>query len=257
MLKRERLERILQMVNTKGIVKAQDIINSLDVSDMTVRRDLDELEKSGKLVRVHGGAQSIHYSIDVELTHIEKSTVHIDEKAEIAKLAAQKVHDNDSIFLGPGTTIELMASMIESKPARIITNSLPVFEILKNKFSDALLLTGGSYRSSTGCFIGVMTNNVLENMNFNAAFFSCNGLADTKISTSTMEEGEAQRIALNHSHYRYLLADGSKFNREDFYTYYHLYNIDTLITDSNVAEHVIERYAVHTKIEQAGKETLK
>lgn len=254
MLKRERLDRILEMVNAKGIIKAQDIMNALEVSDMTVRRDLDELEKSGKLLRLRGGAQSIHYSIDKELSHMEKSTVHRNEKLEIAKLAASMVHDNDSIFLGPGTTIELMASLIDTQPARIITNSLPVFEILKARYSNVLILTGGSLRSNTGCFIGPMTNNALEKMNFDAAFISCNGIAENKVSTSSMEEGEAQRIALNNSHYRYLLADSSKFNREDFYTYYQLYNMDLLITNHDADENLIERYSSFTKIEKAGKE---
>lgn len=254
MLKRERLDHILQMVNEKGIVTTQEIINALCVSDMTVRRDLDELDKGGKLVRLRGGAQSMHYNIDKELSHTEKSTVHREEKQEIAKLAASMVKDQDSIFLGPGTTIELMASQINSRPARIITNSLPVFEILKTRFQQELILTGGSFRSHTGCFVGTLTNSMLQRTNFTAAFISCNGIADGKVTTSSMEEGEAQNIALNNSHYRYLLADASKFNREDFYTYYHLYNIDALITDKNVSTDTLERYAHFTKIMQVGND---
>ena len=64
MLKKERLLTIVEMVNKKGILTVNEIINQLDVSDMTVRRDLDELEKSGKLLRVHGGAQSLSYTLD-------------------------------------------------------------------------------------------------------------------------------------------------------------------------------------------------
>ena len=60
------------MVNSKGIINVNDIINELNVSDMTVRRDLDELDKAGKLVRIHGGAQSISYSINQELSHTDK-----------------------------------------------------------------------------------------------------------------------------------------------------------------------------------------
>ena len=69
MLKKERLLTIVEMVNKKGILTVNEIINQLDVSDMTVRRDLDELEKSGKLLRVHGGAQSLSYTLDQELSH--------------------------------------------------------------------------------------------------------------------------------------------------------------------------------------------
>jgi len=80
MLKSERLQYICRLVNEKGIVTAAEIMNALDVSDMTVRRDLDELEKSEKLIRIHGGAQSINYNIDYELSHTEKSAVNTAEK---------------------------------------------------------------------------------------------------------------------------------------------------------------------------------
>lgn len=254
MLKHERLNRILQMVNDQGIVTAQNIMSELNVSDMTVRRDLDELEKNGKLIRIRGGAQSLNYSIDTELSHLEKSEVHPDEKLEIARRAAQLVHENDTIFLGPGTTIELMASQIQTKPARVITNSLPVFEIYRQKDPECVLLTGGSYRPNTGCFVGPLTDSLLEKLNVSAAFISCNGIAEDKITTSSMEEGQAQAIALNNAHYRYLLADESKFNREDFYTYYRLYHIDGLITDSSTSSDKIEHYSRYTKIIQCGKE---
>lgn len=73
MLKKERLVKIAQKVNQNGIITIHEIMDELDVSDMTARRDLDELEKSGKLLRVHGGAQSLSFSMDHELSHIEKS----------------------------------------------------------------------------------------------------------------------------------------------------------------------------------------
>ena len=82
MLKRERLMKICKIVNELGIVTVNEIIDELNVSDMTVRRDLDELEKSGKLLRIHGGAQSLTYSLDHELSHIEKSTVQVNEKQQ-------------------------------------------------------------------------------------------------------------------------------------------------------------------------------
>ncbi len=244
MLKRERLTRILQMVNEKGIVDTADIMEALAVSDMTVRRDLDELEKSGKLIRVRGGAQSLDYNIDFELSHLQKSTVQIEEKRDIARYAASLVQDHETIFLGPGTTLEMMASMIPDKDIRIVTPSLPAFEVLKKRMEDRLLLVGGTYRSNTGAFVGTLTNQVLRNLKFTKAFISCNGIADDEITTSSMEEGEMQAIACRNARSTFLLADSRKFNREDFYVYDHLYNIDELITD------VIDHYGEYTKILQ-------
>ena len=102
MLKRERLHKIIEMVNTQGIITVNEIINKLNVSDMTIRRDLDELDKAGKVVRIHGGAQSISYSINQELSHSEKQTLQIEEKRKIVELASTYINDGDTIFLGQG-----------------------------------------------------------------------------------------------------------------------------------------------------------
>lgn len=115
MLKKERLLKIIDFVNARGFITVSDIIDELEVSDMTVRRDLDELDKAGKIVRIHGGAQSISYSIDHELSHNEKLGVQMEEKGKIAELAASYVNDGDTVFLGPGTTIELLAQHLPHK----------------------------------------------------------------------------------------------------------------------------------------------
>lgn len=133
MLKKERLFTIVEMVNKKGILTVNEIINQLDVSDMTVRRDLDELEKSGKLLRIHGGAQSLSYTLDQELSHTEKATLQIQEKKEIAAAAASLIHEGETIFLGPGTTIELLATHLLNKKIRIITNNYPVLIFLRKQ----------------------------------------------------------------------------------------------------------------------------
>lgn len=251
MLKKERHEKIIKAVNSKGIITTQELMQILEVSDMTIRRDLEELNTSGKLIRIHGGAQSVTYSIDIELSHTQKQVIHMEEKLAIARYAANLIKDHDTIYLGPGTTIELMASMIRSKPDFILTNSLPVFETLKDRFEKQLILCGGTYRNHTGCFVGTITNEQLGQFNLNAAFISCNGISNENISTSSLEEGKAQAIALKHSRQRYLLADHSKFNRQDLYNYYSLYNIDEAISDPSLSEELAERYSIYTKIQKA------
>lgn len=108
MLKRERLLTILEQVNERGIITVNDIIETLNVSDMTVRRDLDELEKAGKLIRIHGGAQSITMPNKKERSNSEKQTVQTKEKRELASYATQLVNDGETIFIGPGTTLEFL-----------------------------------------------------------------------------------------------------------------------------------------------------
>ncbi|NTM34778.1 DeoR/GlpR transcriptional regulator [Enterococcus faecium] len=251
MLKKERLLTIVEMVNKKGILTVNEIINQLDVSDMTVRRDLDELEKSGKLLRVHGGAQSISYTLDQELSHTEKATLQIQEKKEIAATAASLIHEGETIFLGPGTTIELLATHLLNKKIRIITNNYPVFDILAQADGPEILLIGGDFRKNTGAFVGPITNDNLRRLKFTKAFISSNGVHNEAISTYSTEEGEAQQIALNNSRKKYLLVDNKKFNRDDFYVFYNLHDFDLLITDRQISREVQEHYAQYVDLQIA------
>lgn len=250
MLKRERLARISQAVEEKGTISVSEIVEKLQISDMTARRDLDELEKAGKLIRFHGGAQSIHHSLDHELTHLEKSTRNLKEKTAIARYAADLVKEGETIFLGPGTTIELLARFLEvrERSLHVVTTSYPVFELLSRTAPDQVILVGGQYRSCTGSFVGPLCNEILLKLKFQKAFFSCNGIAGSELTTSSLEEGENQKIALNRSKSRYLLADHEKFSREDFYVYYSLYNLDLVITDDQIPEKTLDHYREFCRI---------
>ena len=238
MLKKERLVKIAHKVNQNGIITIQEIMDELGVSDMTARRDLDELEKSGKLLRVHGGAQSLSFSMDHELSHIEKSSVQIEEKKRIAHKAATLISEGESIFLGPGTTIQFLAEQLTGRNIRVITNSLAVFNILVNHAPTEVILT----------FVGPITNLVLGKSKYNKAFISCNGIYNSSITTYSLEEGESQQIALDNSKNKYLLADNKKFNRADFYIYYDLFNFDTLITDNTIDDEVLSHYKQYVQI---------
>lgn len=108
MLKRERLLTIMEKVNANGFITVTDIMESLRVSDMTARRNLDELARAGKLVRIRGGAQSISMPQKLERSNTEKLTVQIEAKKEIARYASQLINDGETIFIGPGTTLECL-----------------------------------------------------------------------------------------------------------------------------------------------------
>ena len=248
MLKRERLHKIVEMVNTQGIITVNEIINKLDVSDMTIRRDLDELDKAGKIVRIHGGAQSISYSINQELSHSEKQELQMEEKRKIVQLASTYINDGDTIFLGPGTTIELLSHFLVNKHIRIVTNNYPAFEILKQSDSVNLILTGGDFRKNTGALVGTITNTNLKRINFTKAFISANGIHNESICTYNIEEGEAQEIALNNSRTKYLLLDNKKLNKDDFYVFYNLHDIDYLITDHSINKDVKIHYEQYVNI---------
>lgn len=234
MLKEDRLNYIVEEVNHYGHVKVTDIINQLHVSDMTIRRDLDELEKRGQLRRVHGGAVSLNDYPNKELSHRDKKIINIDLKKAAARAALPYLKAGETIFLGPGTTMEIFASMMDDMDLRVVTNCLPVFKTLNDKSKQMkLYLVGGEMRKITESFHGSITNVALASINFHKAFVSCNGLTNTDIMTATFEEGNAQKIALNNSNERYLIIDSSKIDKRDFYSYYNLEDITKVFIDHN------------------------
>ena len=242
MLKKERLLKIVEIVEQKAIVTVGELIEALNVSDMTIRRDLDELDKSGKLIRLHGGAQRLENSGEIELTR--------NEKREVAKLAAAKIKAGDTIYIGAGTTLELIVDYVEQPDSlRVVTNSLPVFEAWQ-KTNAELILVGGNYRKHSGEFIGSLTIKVLEDLKFTKAFVGVNGVNNDSMMSANAEEGQAEALGLNNAREKIVVMDKYKFNRNDFYNFYSLYNVDVLLTNSSVSPDTLEHYQTYTKIEK-------
>lgn len=248
MLKNERLQRILEWVNQKGLITVQEIVTELSVSDMTVRRDLDELEKSGKLIRVHGGAQSLENNDNYEKSNTEKLTQQMIEKEEIAELALQFIQDGETIFIGPGTTLECLSRRLLNRNLRIITNSLPVFNILITGSNLDVILIGGKYREITGSFIGSLADQNIQTLKCSKVFVSANAIYKDLISTYSETEGKTQQLSIDSAIEKYLLVDHTKFGKYDFYPFYSTSRFDKIITDSGLSDEVKEAYSHYTEI---------
>ena len=233
MLKQEKLDLILDIVNTKGTITVKEIMSRLDISDMTARRYLQELADKDLLVRVHGGAEKLRSGslLANERSNIEKQGLQIAEKQEIARFAGHLVEERETIFIGPGTTLEFFARELPNE----------------RKLTD-LILIGGNYREITGAFVGTFTLQDIESLQFSKAFVSCNGIKDQAIATFSEDEGEVQKLALNNANKKILLADHSKFDKFDFYTFYNIADIDTFISDSKLSAETLKALSKQTKI---------
>lgn len=248
MLKEERHTYLINSLNEKQVIRVNEIKKDLDVTDMTIRRDLDELESQGILVRVHGGAKLVSGERQSELSHIEKQELNLSEKKEIAKKMANEIKSGDVIFLGTGTTVELLDQFIEVKDIKIITNSLYVFNKFKNNHDYDLVLVGGTYREKTGSFVGTIANDTVKSLHVHKAFIGVNALTETSVFNANEEEGVTQKLILDNASVKYIVSDDSKFNKRDFYNFYDLTNIDYLITNSNVDKSLLEQYQKNISI---------
>ncbi|WP_239733941.1 DeoR/GlpR family DNA-binding transcription regulator [Mammaliicoccus sp. M-M49] len=249
MHKYNRLEEITKLVNQKGMVRTNEIVEELNVSDMTVRRDLAELEKKGLLTKIHAGARSNSTLQIKEKSHQEKHKENIEEKRAVARKAVNLIEENDTIFLGPGTTIELLAQLIERESLTVITNCFPVFQILfeKRSLNFKVYLLGGEMRELTESFVGEMTNTLLKTKRFIKMFFSCNGIKDADVLTSTIDEAYTQQLALQRSLEKYLLIDTSKIGKEDFTQLCYLEDLTAVVVDKNDEENV-QKLKAYTEV---------
>ena len=249
MLKDERLLTIRNLVDRKGIVTVNEIGESLGVSTMTVRRDLEELADQKELVRIHGGAQSTNFKPLTELSRNEKRSIHVNEKRKIAATIAALIIPGDTIYIGPGTTNEMIAQYLKKPDVRIITNSLPVFQSFQDRADFfSLQLIGGRLRARSGAFIGSLANEMLAHLTTTKAFISVNGIADNHISNASPEEGQTQRIALDNAGMKLVVADHFKLNRQDFYSFYDLDQTDGLITDPGISRDDLQHYNTFTHV---------
>ncbi|WP_195914747.1 DeoR/GlpR family DNA-binding transcription regulator [Streptococcus salivarius] len=251
MNKKRRLEKIIEMLKIDGTITIKEIIDELNISDMTARRDLDALEADGLLTRTHGGAHLITSKKPLEKTHIEKKILNTKEKRDIAKKASSFIKDGDTIFIGPGTTLEHLALELKGHKIRVITNSLPVFLILNNSETIDLLLLGGEYREVTGAFVGSMASTNLKTMRFAKAFVSANAVTHNSIATYSDKEGVIQQLALNNALEKFLLVDSTKFDRYDFFNFYNIDQLDTIITDNQINPQRLEEFSQYTTILKA------
>lgn len=215
MLTDERHAKILKMLDENGIVKTQELMDVLQCSESTIRRDLDHLEKLGKLKRVHGGAKRI-YQLDEELSNQEKSLKNIQEKVNIGKYAASLVEENDFIFIDAGTTTLKIIDFLEKENIKIVTNGISHALLLADRNIDAILI-GGRIKPSTKAVVGATSLDELKDFRFNKSFIGINGIhTEFGCTTPDSEEAAIKRLVIHHSAIPYVLADESKWDKVNF-----------------------------------------
>lgn len=250
MLKQERLATIVSVVEHRGSASVAELSRRLACSTMTIRRDLVTLAAANRLVRVHGGAQSFSYQEGSELSRSQKRNLHVREKKQIAQISASLIRPGDTVYIGPGTTNELIADYLPIMPdLRIITSSLPVFQSLQDKAAQiSLQLIGGEYRAKTGVFIGSLVFEMLRRLHTDKAIISVNSLNGNAMANANPDEGELMRVALENATKRYAVLDHTKLDKHDFYTFYSLADCDALITDPWVSQKDRQEYSRYTRI---------
>ncbi|MEI2252747.1 DeoR/GlpR family DNA-binding transcription regulator [Streptococcus iniae] len=221
---------IMEKIISDSFVALEDLIDLLNSSESTVRRDLDELESEGKLHRVHGGAESIH-SMQEELSNQEKSVKNSQEKMKIAEKASEFIFDKDVIFIDAGTTTEFMIDKLEYRNVTVVTNSIHHAARLVDMNIKTIII-GGVVKVTTDASVGSVALSQIQNMNFDKAFIGMNGIDDQFLTTPDMEEAVIKKAIVSNAKSSYILADASKIGQVSFINVAPIDNL-TIITGSS------------------------
>ena len=231
MLAIDRQRRILELLLGAGSLRTIDTAAELGVTDETVRKDFELLEKRGELIRTHGGA-SRPQRIREDLPFTERQAIRREEKQAIARLAADRILPNETIFLDASSTVLTLAQFLPELPLTILTNALNVFTALSDRPNIDLICTGGLYDPKSRSFIGLTAEKSLPRYNIHRMFFSGNGLhLERGASESNARQAAFKERVVAGAEDVVFLADHSKLGGRSAFFFAGVADLSCLITD--------------------------
>lgn len=233
----ERHKTILELIAEHGAVTVADLCARFEVSDMTIRRDFSTLERSGLLRRIHGGAVSARgrsYEPPV-LARIQEAR---SAKQAIGRFAASLVREGDSIALDIGTTtLELARNLLHIRDITVLTNCLPVANVLVDQPEIRLMLCGGIVRPGEHSLIGPVAEYTFSRFYIDKAFIGIGGVdLEAGLTEYNLEDAEVKRHMIQNCEQCILLTDSSKFGLKTFASVAPLAAVNTIVTDEGLEE---------------------
>lgn len=237
----ERRQDIVEQTNKIGKVEVAELAGKYQVSTVTIRNDLNSLDKKGLVVRSRGGAV-INSRIAKELSVKEKHCEHLSVKQKLAAVATSLINDGESIILDSGTTTEEIAKQLHGHNNLVVmTNGLNIAAELAAIEETEVIITGGTLRKKSLSFYGRQAESSLMNLRFDKVFLGVDGIDENAgLTTHFEQEANLNRMMCDISKEVIAVTDSSKFNRNGFYIISSLDAIDTLLTDSRIPQSYID-----------------
>jgi DeoR family transcriptional regulator, aga operon transcriptional repressor len=231
----ERQKQILSLLARQRRLSVTEIVKQFSISEATARRDLESLTLQGKAQRVHGGVISVEQA-PPELPILERENEQWEEKIRIGRAAASLVADNETLFLGSGTTVvEVARNLREFKNLTVITNSLPVLNILAGIKGITVISLGGMLRESELSFIGHITEQALIEVRADKVFMGTRGASlEHGLTNDYLQETLTDRAILKSGREVIIVADRTKVNRVSTVLLAPLNSMHAFVTDSAV-----------------------
>lgn len=247
LLAEQRRALILEEVRQHGGVRVNELTRRLNVSDMTVRRDLDALARQGALEKVHGGAVPVAEASTHEPGFEAKSALELSAKAEIARAAAPLAQPGSAIALSGGTTTYALAQQLVDVPGlTVVTNSVRVADIFharqrgpgggrKSRPGAATVVLTGGVRTPSDSLVGPVADAAIRTLHFDVLFLGVHGIApEAGLSTPNLAEAETNRRFVRSARRVVVVADHTKWGTVGLSSFASLEDVDTLVTDGGL-----------------------
>lgn len=233
MLAIERRKEILTRLEAEGKVLVSELAKDFAVTEETIRRDLEKLDREGLASKTYGGAVSKHTAA-LDLPYKIRIGVNIDEKQRIADRVAEMISDGERIMLDSSSTaIYIVKKLKEKKNLTVITNSVVILLELADKSDWTVLSTGGNLKEGALSLTGSSAEKMIRSYHVDTAICSCKGV-DMEIGVTDSNEKDSliKQAMYASAERRILAADTLKLNKKSFVRVCEFSDIDVLVTDS-------------------------
>jgi DeoR/GlpR family transcriptional regulator of sugar metabolism len=242
MLNRERQQQVARLVNERHWITVAELSQRFDVSEATIRRDLDLLDSWAQIQRAHGGAMAVDYGAQ-SLPVISRMTEHEAEKKRIGQAAANLIRDSETIFLGSGTTtIEVARNLQNQSKLTVITNALNIASQVAHNPNIALIIAGGLMRHSELSMVGHITDLALRELRADKVIIGMGAIdIDRGLTNENLQETVTDRTIIQLAPEVILVADHSKFHKVAPALVAPVNAISTLVSDSEAPANEVAR----------------
>lgn len=240
--KEERWRAILDILSAHGKIRVNELSERMNVSEATVRRDLEAMQGQGLLLRTHGGAMLASQPTALEISFDESQTRLLPEKTAIGREAAKCVNPGESIIIESGsTTLEFAKFLVDISPLTVLTNSLAIARELSVNKDIEIMVLGGTLRRQSASLVGPWVADILKHVRVDKAFLGVNGLSTGfGLSAPNPFTAESRKAMMESARQKIALAAHNKLGVENLYFVAKLEELDMLITDDGALKENIE-----------------
>jgi DeoR/GlpR family transcriptional regulator of sugar metabolism len=242
MLEAERQKIILKLVQERSIVSVSDLVEILDASDATVRRDINALADRGEIRRIRGGAEAVRPRHEARLVGTPfalSRNIHVQQKRAIARAAATLIEDGDSIIISGGTTTFALVEFLTEHNLDILTNSIPIVTQLLATSRNRVTIPGGTIFREQNIVLSPFENDTIENFWAEKMFASGFGVNRFGLMEADPLIVQSHTRLLRRTEKLIVMADSSKLQQRSSMIVAALEQISTLITDDGANDEVL------------------